>query len=147
MKRCARRAGFTLVELLVVIGIIAVLVGLLLPTLARTREQARRTQCASNLRQLAQGSIMMANQAKGRFRLSHRDIKSADAEVFDYKVLALPCPATSPRATTLLSCPNIWLGDTRPKPASICTRCLIRETCGQWSVPIGWMRRQLNGIV
>jgi prepilin-type N-terminal cleavage/methylation domain-containing protein/prepilin-type processing-associated H-X9-DG protein len=60
-----RRRGFTLVELLVVIGIIAVLIGILLPTLNRARESARNAQCLSNLRQLGLGCVMYMNQHHG----------------------------------------------------------------------------------
>jgi prepilin-type N-terminal cleavage/methylation domain-containing protein len=66
-----RCAGFTLVELLVVIGIIAILMGILLPVIAKARESSNRTKCASNLRQFGQFIVMFANEHKGRVPEGH----------------------------------------------------------------------------
>jgi len=69
LRRGRGRFGFTLVELLVVIGIIAVLISMLLPALNRAREQARSTKCLSNVRQLAIATIQYCNSNKGVFPL------------------------------------------------------------------------------
>src|SRR3954463_3385584 len=60
-----RPRGFSLIELMVVIGIIAVMIGLLMPAIIRARESARQVQCATQLRQLGQALANYAAHFQG----------------------------------------------------------------------------------
>ena len=73
---CAR--AFTLVELLVVIGIIAILIAILMPALRRAREQANGVACASNQRQLMMAFLLFASDHKGHLPGNFTDFANPD---------------------------------------------------------------------
>src|SRR5690349_12940905 len=64
-RHIARRSAFTLVELLVVIGIIAILISILLPSLSRARAAANGVQCMANRRPIGQAMVMYYGEDKG----------------------------------------------------------------------------------
>src|ERR1700722_19614124 len=80
-ERASRRGGFTLVELLVVIGIIAVLISLLLPALNRAREAGKTVACLSNLRQCAMGFRQYANDYQDFILVSTTDSGPSTARI------------------------------------------------------------------
>ena len=107
------RRAFTLVELLVVIGIITILIGLLMPALARAREGARRTKCLANLRTLGQAMVMYANDSKGWLPNSNPAMTVNDYDMTNAVLVALN--RVYVRSPGSFHCPS----DSDPMPEKI----------------------------
>lgn len=67
MKTAMGRRGFGVIEILVILGILALVVAALMPSLCRSRETANRVKCASNLRQIGQAMLIYANDNRGAY--------------------------------------------------------------------------------
>ena len=77
-----RKQGFTLIELLVVIAIIAILAAILFPVFARARENARKSSCMSNLKQISTGMMMYVQDYDERFMNGHYSVTQIDGSAF-----------------------------------------------------------------
>jgi prepilin-type N-terminal cleavage/methylation domain-containing protein/prepilin-type processing-associated H-X9-DG protein len=129
-----RRKGFSLIELLVVIGVIAILVGLLLPALASARRQAAQVRCAASMKQLAGAFALYAHDNKGYYPVARWQIPpGAAAEPgignlywsdfiapyvarnarFNRWLVLNPAGLAAARRTVVWGCPN-WDGIAAP---------------------------------
>jgi prepilin-type N-terminal cleavage/methylation domain-containing protein/prepilin-type processing-associated H-X9-DG protein len=100
-----RRRAFTLVELLLVVAVLALLISLRLPALARATDQTKRSQCASNLRQFNLAMLIYANDNNDRFPTNSGAYWAWDTspnigtfvETTGSKWTVMYCPGTAPR--------------------------------------------------
>lgn len=107
-----RTAGFTLIELLVVIAIIAILAAILFPVFGRARENARRSSCQSNLKQIGLGILQYAQDYDERYPVSGPTYNDAAGTNMSWDLTTQPYI----KSTQILTCPSDSASTERTLP-------------------------------
>jgi prepilin-type processing-associated H-X9-DG protein len=118
--------AFTVVELMVVVGVLAILAALLLPALARAKEKSYRTQCGNNLKQIAVAFHLYASDHDDRlpgpawlgFYENYDNQDTARLPFYLATYLGLPAPGSTPQYMALARCPSAARHWSAPEPGT-----------------------------